>query len=90
MLILGIWNFVIDTVITFALGFAFKLWRVIDTVFTVFTVADNLYLALRKRQRLSITGHGQRAMQNYKIRIGFIVAIVAGHFSHKMAVNVNA
>jgi len=83
----GFWNFVIDTVISFALGFAFRLWRVVDAVFTV---ADNLYLALRKRQRLSITGHGQRAMQNYKIKIMFVVAMVAGHFAHKRAVNVNA
>lgn len=82
-----VWNFVIDTVIRFALGFAVRLWRVIDYVFTV---ADTPYLTLRKRQRLSITGHGQQAMQNYKIRIGFVVALVAGHFSHKMAVNVNA
>jgi len=37
-----------------------------------------------------VLSRGQRAMQNYKIIVGFIVAIVAGHFSHKMAVNVNA
>lgn len=82
-----VWNFVIDTIISFALGFAVRLWR---AIYSVFTVADTLYLTLRKRQRLSITGHGQQAMLNYKIRIGFVVALVAGHFSHKMAVNVNA
>lgn len=82
-----IWNFVIDTIISFALGFAIRLWRIVDCVFTV---ADTLYLTLRKRHRLSITGYGQRAMQNYKIRIGFVVAMVAGHFLHKLAVNVNA
>jgi len=82
-----VWNFVIDTIISFALGFAVRLWRAIDSVFTV---ADTLYLTLRKRQRLSITGHGQQAMLNYKIRIGFVVALVAAHFSHKIAVNVNA
>ena len=84
---MGVWDFVIDAVISFALGFAFKLWRVIDAVFTV---ADTLYLTLRKRQRLAITGHGQQAMQHYKNKIGFVVAMVAGHFTHKVAVNVNA
>jgi hypothetical protein len=78
---------VIDSIISFALDIARRLWRVVNFVFAV---ADAPYLTPQKRQRLSITGYGQRTRQKYKIKTWFVVALVAGHFSQKLAVNVNA